>query len=123
MDRHDRLKANARNLRNNATKEENTLWYQYLRKHPLRWNRQMVIGDYIVDFYCRTLQLAIELDGGQHYEASQMAYDAERTAFLNSLGIEVMRFTNTDIKYRLPGVCDAIDLKVAELRQRSAEEG
>ncbi|MDD6023468.1 MAG: endonuclease domain-containing protein [Oscillospiraceae bacterium] len=117
MNRHEQLKANARNLRNNATKEENTLWYQYLKKQPVQWYRQMVIGDYIVDFYCRKMHLAIELDGSQHYEEAQMEYDAKRTAFLNDLGIEVLRFTNTDIKYRLGSVCDAIDIKVAELQK------
>ena len=119
MNRHEHLKANARALRNNATKEEQTLWYQYLKNHQLQWYRQMVIGDYIVDFYCRKLRLAIELDGSQHYEESQMEYDTRRTEFLNELGIEVLRFTNTDIKFRFRGVCEAIDLKVAERQQQT----
>lgn len=115
MDRQNQLKLYARDLCNHATPEEQTLWYQYLRNFPIHWNRQVVIGDYIVDFYCRKLKIAIELDGSQHYEESKMEYDAKRTDYLNSLGITVLRFTNTDIKFRLQGVCDAIALKVQEL--------
>jgi len=66
--RNKSLKNLARKLRNNATKQENHLWYDFLRKHPQQFYRQRIIGNYIVDFYCPTAKLVIELDWSQHYE-------------------------------------------------------
>ena len=57
------LKSFSQRLRSNATKEENTLWYQYLRSYPLQFRRQCVLGQYIVDFYCAKALLVVELDG------------------------------------------------------------
>lgn len=102
-------------LRKNMTLEERTLWYQYLRAYPLQWNRQKVIGPYIVDFYCKRAGLIVELDGSQHYDPATMAYDRERTAYLNSLGYTLIRFTNTDVKTNLSGVCAVIDRTVQNL--------
>ena len=62
---------NARILRNNPTKEENHLWYDFLRSYPVRFHRQYVIESYIVDFFCPKARLVIELDGNQHYEKKQ----------------------------------------------------
>ena len=101
-------------LRKEMTLEERILWYQFLRKHRVQWNRQKVIGQYIVDFYCKTCSLIVELDGSQHYDAAGQAYDRQRTAYLQSLGLTVLRFSNTDIKKNLPGVCEAIDHVVAQ---------
>ena len=103
------MRKRAQALRKNATLEERILWYQYLKDYPIQWNRQKVIGDYIVDFYCKKLKLVIELDGSQHYESQTVVYDQKRTAYLESLGLTVLRFTNTDIKKNLAGVCEAID--------------
>ena len=58
-----RLRPRARELRNNATKQENHLWYGFLRRRPEQWHRQKVIGEFIVDFYCPKAKLVIELDG------------------------------------------------------------
>ena len=102
----------SQSLRKNATKEENTLWYQYLRKHPVQFRRQCVFGDYIVDFYCAKAQLVIELDGSQHYEPEEVAKDEIRTRYLESLGLLVLRFPNNDIHRNLRGVCQAIDQAV-----------
>ena len=107
------MKSRAKELRNNATEEEKTLWFQYLRNYPVNWYRQKVIGPYIADFYCKSLKLVIEIDGSQHYEDNAIDYDKKRTEYFESLGIEVIRFTNTDIKKRLRYVCDHIDNKVA----------
>ena len=57
----------ARKLRNNATPEENKLWYQYLAKSPIRFLRQKPIDNYILDFYCPEKKIGIEIDGSQHY--------------------------------------------------------
>ena len=91
-------------LRNNATPQEKKLWYQFLRKHPLRFNRQRIIGEYIVDFYCAKAKLVIEIDGAQHYEDDAREYDAIRTEFLNALGLTVIRFSNYDVDKKFEAV-------------------
>ena len=68
MEKNEELKRRAQELRKNATQEENTLWYQYLRTHDAHFRRQCVLGWYIVDFYCAKACLVIELDGSQHYD-------------------------------------------------------
>lgn len=106
------LISNARNLRRNATKEENHLWYDFLSNHPVRFRHQEIIGRYIADFYCDKSKLVIELDGGQHYEQKHSEYDCNRTEYFKSLGIKVIRFTNIDIRERFEGVCYMIDQAV-----------
>ena len=103
------LTENAKRLRKNMTKEERHLWYDYLRNHPIRFLRQKVIDNYIVDFYCSRLKLAIELDGSQHFEPSGMKYDEERTKRLNLRGIEVIRIANNEIDQNFTGVCEYLD--------------
>src|ERR1700710_941914 len=100
-----RLTANARALRNNATRTERRLWRLLSACRP-RFTRQHVVGSYIVDLACREAKLAIELDGSQHLE--QGAYDEARTAFLKSLGWRVLRFWNSDVAENPEGVAEAI---------------
>jgi len=107
-------------LRKNQTKEEARLWYQCLRKYPYQFRRQHPLGKYIVDFYCAKAKLVIELDGAQHYGTEGMAYDAQRTACLESFDLRVLRFSNADINLRFQNVCTAIDQAVKE---RLAERG
>ena len=102
----------AQELRKNMTKEERKLWYEYLRTYPLRFRRQVAFGSYILDFYCAAAKLAVELDVSQHYEAGGQEYDARRDAFFEEHGIQVIRFSNTDVLRNLPGVCQAIDLTI-----------
>ena len=102
------LKPRSRELRTKATKQENRLWYDFLRHSKPRFTRQRIIGRYIVDFYCHEAALVIELDGSQHYEPGAMEYDEARTAYLNALDIHVLRFTNTEIDTNFEGVCAAI---------------
>jgi very-short-patch-repair endonuclease len=109
------LKQNARSLRNHATREENILWYEFLKKQTPQWYRQKVIGPYIADFYCRKAGLVIELDGSQHYDPEHIQYDRKRTEYFHDLNIEVLRFTNTEIKKNLQGVCYVIEKTVKEL--------
>ena len=98
------LTPRVRELRKNATKQENRLWYEFLREYRPRFTRQRVVGSYILDFYCGKAKLAIELDGSQHFEPGSMEYDRIRTGFLESLGIQVIRFTNLDINQSFEGV-------------------
>lgn len=108
------LTANARELRKNMTKEERHLWYDFLKDYPVRFLRQKVIDNYIVDFYCSKARLAIELDGSQHYEVKGMLKDRIRTEYIEKRNIMVIRFANTDIWENFSGVCQYIDLCVKE---------
>ena len=96
------------------TKEERKLWYEYLCQYPYRFRRQVTCGNYILDFYCAAAKLAVELDGSQHYDADGLRYDQRRTAFLNSVGIHVLRFSNSDVLQNLSGVCQTIDMAVTQ---------
>ena len=100
------LKANAQKLRREMTKEERRLWYDFLKRLPITVNRQKVIGHSIVDFYCASAKLAIELDGSQHYEDAGLASDRERDRALNQLGITVVRYSNEDVNRNFDEVCE-----------------
>ena len=110
------LDAIAKQLRRNMTKEERHLWYDFLKPLPLMVHRQKVIGQYIVDFYIAEAKTVIELDGSQHYEATGKCADEKRDAFLKSLGITVLRYSNADINLRFESVCEDlwIRLKISE---------
>ncbi len=112
--RNTALKSLAAQLRKKATPQENHLWYDFLRAYPLRFNRQYIIGNYIVDFYCVRAGLVVELDGGQHYEDAGRQYDAARDEYLRSLGLRVLRIPNGDINRSFPEVCAMIDRAVQE---------
>ncbi|OXM99599.1 endonuclease domain-containing protein [Bifidobacterium vansinderenii] len=99
------LRAYAQKLRRNMTAEERRLWNGFLRSLPFTVNRQKVIGNFIVDFYCARARLVIELDGSQHYRKTGKAADHARDAFLNSLGLTVLRYSNLDINRNFTGVC------------------
>ena len=99
----------AQTLRKNMTKEERHLWYDFLRTYPQKFYRQKVIGKFIVDFYCAKAKLVIELDGSQHYEDNTLAYDNERTAYLQQYGLRVVRFSNREVHENFRGVCEYID--------------
>ena len=109
-----KLSSLARKLRNNATRHENRLWYEFLRGYPVQFNRQKVIINYIADFYCAKARLVIELDGSQHYSQDGMAYDLAREEVLNSFDLKVLRFSNLDIDSNFDGVCQSIDLAITE---------
>ena len=104
----------AQSLRKSATKEENHLWYDFLKTYPVQFKRQYQIGLYYADFYCYRARIVIELDGSQHYELEGAEYDSRRTAFLEKQGLLVLRFSNYDIWKYFPGVCETIDQAVRE---------
>jgi len=106
----------ARELRKNATKQENRLWYEYLRDFTPRFTRQRIVGNYILDFYCSSVKLAVELDGSQHYEAEKVIYDRTRIRFLETIGIKVIRFTNIDVDSNFEGVCITISNQINALK-------
>lgn len=107
----------AKELRKNATKEECHLWYDFLRNYPIRFQRQKTISGFIVDFYCHQARLVIELDGSQHYETPGITYDAERSAYLEGLGLKVLRFSNRDVDRNFREVCTQIDFIIQKRLQ------
>lgn len=107
---------NARALRNDATRHERAIW-RSIRHHRPRFTRQLVVGSYILDFACREVKLAVEIDGSQHLD--RVAHDQERTAFLESLGWRVIRFWNSEVTDNPEGVAEAIIREVAATLQRT----
>ena len=99
-------------LRCGMTKWEKRLWYDFLQKYPIRFQRQKPIGEYIVDFYCAKANLAIELDGEYHSAEEQYLEDIQRSAKLTAFGVEVIRFRNEDIDVDFQRVCKQIDFVV-----------
>ena len=104
------LKSRRKELRNNSTPAEKQLWsvLQHSNLGGYKFRRQHSVGAYILDFYCPSECLAVELDGDSHFTDEAIEYDRERTAYLNALGIKVLRFLNTDVYDNLNAVCERI---------------
>jgi len=115
LKRNPDLTQRARDLRKNMTKEERHLWYDFLQKYPIRFLRQKVIDNDIVDFYCHKARLIIELDGCHHYEEGQLEYDEIRTQHLNDRDLTVVRITNRELNRNFDGVCRYIDALVISI--------
>jgi very-short-patch-repair endonuclease len=94
----------AKELRKNMTPEEKHLWYDFLKLLPMTVKRQYVVGNYILDFFIPEVNLAIELDGSQHYEEKNREEDKVRDETLLSVGIKVVRYPNTEINKNFRGV-------------------
>ena len=104
------LKQHARQLRNNMTDAERHLWTKIRMKQlkGCQFYRQKPIGDYIVDFFCPGAKLVIELDGSQHFSDEINESDRIRNEYLSSLGLRVLRFTNTDVLTDIKRVVESI---------------
>ena len=108
----------AKNLRKNATPQENHLWYDFLSKYDVRFQRQKAIDCFIADFYCHKVKLVIEIDGSPHYTEVGVRKDEFRTEVLEGYDLRVIRFTNDQINTNFKGVCAYIDSVVkASLRE------
>jgi BirA family biotin operon repressor/biotin-[acetyl-CoA-carboxylase] ligase len=108
------LTPTARKLRRTSTEAEARLW-PHLRSRQLdgvKFTRQFVIGPHIADFAARDLRLAIELDGGQHDEAS----DAPRTRLIEAHGYRILRFWDNDVLANTEGVLEAIRQEISIAR-------
>ena len=113
------LKPLARNLRKSGTKGEALLWRDVLKAKqywPYQFNRQYIIGDYIVDFICRKLHLIIEIDGSSHFAKSEEDY--KRQVFLEKQGYVIMRFAESIVVYRIDEVITDIDYAIKCLEQK-----
>ena len=98
----------ARLLRRDATPAEKKLWILFLRDLPQKFTRQKPLGPYIVDFYCSSARLVVEIDGDSHFDPDGAKYDAIRTEALRRLDLRVLRFTNLEIAEEFEGVCERI---------------
>ena len=110
----------AKELRKKATPQENHLWYDFLAKYEVRFQRQKAIDNFIADFYCHRVKLVIEIDGAQHYTEEGVQKDEFRTEILEGYDLRVIRFTNRQINTNFRGVCEYIDSVVKAFL---AEEG
>ena len=102
------LKPFSQKLRREMTKEERHLWYDFLKGLPVTINRQMILGNYIADFYIASRKLVIELDGSQHYTEPVMQSDQNRDAWMRKKGITVLRYTDLQIQREFDAVCGDI---------------
>ncbi len=116
------LTEKARENRKNPTPAEKRLWFEALqdkRLGGLKFTRQKPLDEYIVDFYCAELMLAIEIDGDSH--AEQAEYDEQRTMRLNQLGIAVIRYGNRDVIENLAGVYDDLTRRLEERKKQPTQ--
>ena len=106
----ENLKQPSRQLMDNMTDAERYLWTKIRMKQikGYQFYRQKPIGDYIVDFFCPRAKLVIEVDGSQHFSDETTEYDKIRGEYLTSLGLRVMRFTNTEVLKNIEGVIESI---------------
>ena len=108
-DRYRILKDFARENRKNMTEAESVLWNSLRNKSlGVKFLRQHIIGDYIVDFVCQETGLIIEVDGGYHSEPCQKEDDETRTRHLESKGFKVIRFTNEEILFNIESVINKV---------------
>jgi very-short-patch-repair endonuclease len=104
-----KLKEYARKLRNDSTFTEIMVW-NYLKGKQMKgfdFDRQRPIDNYIVDFYCKDLQLALEIDGESHYDNTERVKKKDKR--LNELGVRVLRFDDLDVRYKLDKVLQKIE--------------
>jgi very-short-patch-repair endonuclease len=111
------LKQRRRELRRNQSNAERALWAKVRNKQFLgmKFFRQYSIGPYILDFYCPTVKLAVELDGGQHNQSNNREHDTARSDYLKAQGIDVMRFWNNEVLLDVQSVLSKLALKVTPL--------
>ena len=115
-DRYLLLKQKAKELKKFPTEAESLLW-EHIRNKQLgaKFNRQHVIGDYIVDFVCLKKELIVEVDGGYHDTAEQREADAYRSKELERMGYEVIRFNNDEVILNINNVLNRIEDRLLKI--------
>jgi len=105
------LKHRRKVLRKNQTDAEKVFWSHVRNRqfHGMKFLRQYSVGPYILDFYCPEIKTAIELDGGQHNESGEKAYDAVRSEYLQAQGIDVLRFWDHEVLLDMQGVLAKVE--------------
>ena len=101
---------NAKEMRSNMTPAETKMWriLRGKRFQDLKFKRQVLIGNYIVDFLCEDKKIIIEIDGGQHNEELNIQSDKNRTRYLENNGYKVLRFWNNEVMKNIDGVMEVI---------------
>ena len=109
------LKDRARELRKNSTLSEVLLW-KHIKNRTLgyQFHRQVPLADYIVDFYCHELQLAIEIDGSSH--EGKYLYDAHRHTRLEAMGVHLLHIDDLDVKKDIRNVIMQIVREIDKIR-------
>ena len=102
------LKRPSQSLRRDPSPAERKLWYEFLRALPTKFTRQKPLGHYVVDFYCASERLAIEVDGDSHFSDRAQEYDERRTMQIQAVGVKVVRFSKAEVMHDFEGVCAAI---------------
>lgn len=104
-------------LRKLPIKAERLLWNKLRRKNfDYRFRRQFGIDKYIVDFYCPKLKLVIELDGATHSTNLEIEKDKFRQSYLESLGLTIKRYNNTDVFKNMDGVMQSIKDEIEKIK-------
>jgi very-short-patch-repair endonuclease len=108
------LKQRRQELRGNLTEAEKAFWRKVRNRqfNGMRFFRQYSIGPYILDFYCPTVKIAIELDGGQHNQSEKKEYDEARSEYLKMQGINVIRFWNHEVLIDMQSVLNKLHMRV-----------
>ncbi len=112
----------AKALRNQLTPPERQFWnalrsMPFYKNHP--FNRQKPLGEYIVDFYCHAYRLVVEIDGDSHYTEEAQMKNRKRTAFLESKGLRVIRFTNREVLHNIDGVMESLERLLNEIKEKA----
>lgn len=113
------LKHYSKNLRNNSTLSEVLLW-KYLRSKQMRgfqFNRQKSLGKFIADFYCKKLNLVVEIDGSSHEGKEQ--YDGDRDIELQKLGLHILHVSDLEVKHNIRNVLSQIEYWIEHNRSNT----
>ena len=108
IEKNNELLSIARSLRREMTPQERRLWFCFLKNYPVKFFKQRIIENYIVDFYCSPAKLVIEVDGSQHYDPEKMESDRKRSEVFQKYGLEVIRFSNREVNQYFDSVCESI---------------
>jgi very-short-patch-repair endonuclease len=110
-----KLKSTSRVLRNEMTRAEKKIWYEFLCELEPKCKRQRPIGNYIVVFYISKVKIIIEIDGDSHFlNEEARKKDVIRDTYLKSLGLHIMRFSNNEVYDSFDSVCERIKVKIQE---------
>ncbi len=111
------LKQRSRNLRNNSELAEILLWNEIkAKKLGVRFGRQKPLLHYIVDFYCPTLNLVIEIDGISHHNDDAIEYDRKRQKQLEKIGLTFLRFDDAEVRKDMHNVLEILETRIEELK-------
>jgi len=117
------LKELSKSLRDNLTEAERCLWTRIRLKHlGYMFYRQKPIGEYIVDFYCPKARLVVEVDGGQHFTEDEASNDRVRDEYMRSLGLMVLRFSNSEVLKNADSVAVTIYELLGKIRHSAPSE-